>query len=303
VVLVHRAPDRIVASQPVPPPAAKPPATERVLSDGSIAHALDATTEITVAQDTQDRAELVLAHGRGRFDVKPRRTGNFVVHAGEVTVTVLGTRFLVERVADRVGISVEQGTVHVAWGVGDVILKEGQSGWYPPLVVSALDGRAAAPKPSRATTRSAGRSPSLASPQDSPAPAGPVKTEKVQSAEQLLAAADDARLAGQAEQGAYLLRRLLREHRDDARAPLAAFTLGRMLLMELANPLEAAGAFAETRRLSPKGPLAEAALVREVEALQKAGASTLAKERAQEYLRLYPEGRRAAAVQRMAGIR
>jgi len=46
------------------------------------------------------------------------------------------------------------------------------------------------------------------------------------------------------------------------RAPLAAFTLGRMLLMELANPTEAAGAFAEARRLSPHGPLAEAALAK-----------------------------------------
>jgi transmembrane sensor len=308
VVLVHRGPDRsqpgVVARHPAPLPTANRPAAERTLSDGSTAHALDPTTEITVAQDTRDRAEVVLAHGRGRFDVKPRPTRTFVVHAGDVTVTVLGTLFTVERVADRVGISVEQGTVQVAWGVGSAILEEGDSGWYPPLVVRALDSRAASQaKTGRATTRPSGRLASPASSHGGPSIPGPGKTEQPESAEQLLSAADSARLSGQAEQGARFLRRLLREHRDDARAPLAAFTLGRMLLIELANPIEAAGAFAEARRLSPHGPLAEAALAREVEALDRAGASVLAKDRAREYLRLYPDGRRAAAVQRMAGIR
>jgi transmembrane sensor len=309
LVLLHRGASRsqsgVVASQPQPPvPAPNRLAAERVLADGSTASALDPAAKITVTQDTKDRAEVVLAHGRGRFDVRPRPARSFVVRAGEVTVTVLGTLFTVERVADRVGISVEQGTVRVEWGVGSAILNEGESGWYPPLVVRTLESSATSPaKTSRATTRPVGRSPSLASSQESPSTPGPAKIEKAESAEQLLSAADNARLSGQAEQGAHFLRRLLREHRDDARAPLAAFTLGRMLLMELANPIEAAGAFAESRRLSPHGPLAEAALAREVEALDQAGVSALAKDRAREYLRLYPDGRRAAAVQRMAGIR
>ena len=119
----------------------------------------------------------------------------------------------------------------------------------------------------------------------------------------MLVAADKARISGHVEQAADLLRRLLREHRTDARAPLAAFTLGRMLLMELERPLEAAAAFAEARRLSPGGPFAEDALAREVEAFSKAGATTQAHDSAEEYLRLYPEGRRAATVRVMGGIK
>ena len=102
-------------------------------------------------------------------------------------------------------------------------------------------------------------------------------------------AADRARLAGHAEQGAELLRKLLREHPDDPRAPLAAFTLGRLLLTELGRPAEAAAAFAQVRRLSPHGAFAEDALAREVEALGKAGLAADARARADEYQRLYPQ--------------
>jgi hypothetical protein len=62
--------------------------------------------------------------------------------------------------------------------------------------------------------------------------------------------------------------------RSDPRAPLAAFTLGRVLLRELARPREAAAAFAQARALAPRGPFVEDALAREVEAwLQARGCS------------------------------
>ena len=71
--------------------------------------------------------------------------------------------------------------------------------------------------------------------------------------------------------------------------------------MELGRPREAAAAFAEARSLAPQGPFAEDALAREVEALQKAGASGEARERARDYLRLYPGGRRASAIKAFGG--
>jgi len=110
------------------------------------------------------------------------------------------------------------------------------------------------------------------------------------------------RLAGHPERGAELLRKLLREHESDPRAPLAAFTLGRVLLMELGRPREAAAAFAEVRRLSPDGAFAEDALAREVEGWSQAGRTDLARARAGEYLRRYPGGRRAATVRSLGGM-
>jgi len=54
---------------------------------------------------------------------------------GEVTVTVVGTVFTVDRVADRIGVSVERGTVRVDWKVGAQELHAGESGWFPPVQI------------------------------------------------------------------------------------------------------------------------------------------------------------------------
>jgi transmembrane sensor len=288
---------------PTPAPLAKvAPAPSPIdlhtlrLADGSTAIALDSGTELSIVEDGSTHAALSLTRGRGRFNIVPRPTRALEVRAGDVSVTVLGTIFTVERVADRVGVTVENGTVRVNWRGGSAILQAGSTGWYPPLTIAENQERQVAPTrvPKTPTRRLA-----LASRGSVPA-AAPAKPE---SAERLLAAADKARLAGRAIEGADLLRKLVRNHRNDARAPLAAFTLGRMLLMELGRPLEASLFFAEARRLAPQGPLAEDSMAREVEALAKAGEPALAKSRAKEYLRLYPDGRRAASVRMIAAVK
>jgi transmembrane sensor len=265
------------------------------LADGSSATAIDSGTELVIVEDGNEHAVVSLARGRGRFNVMPRPQRVFLVHAGNVTVTVLGTLFTVERVADRVGITVETGTVRVEWTGGAALLQEGGTGWYPPLPSGDPGERTAAPR----------RGPSAAK------PAAPVSARAAQAAPEaapettsdLLAAADNARLSGRPAEGAELLRKLLRNHRSDPRAPLAAFTLGRLLLLELHKPLEAAAVFADARRLSPSGPLAEDSLAREIEALHTASELSLAKMRAQEYLRLYPEGRKAPALRMLLGAK
>src|SRR2546430_2117926 len=80
------------------------------------------------------------------------------------------------------------------------------------------------------------------------------------------------------------------------RAPLAAFSLGRVHLEKVGAPRDAAQAFARARELAPDGPLAEGALAREVEAWARAGETEVARQRALSYARRYPGGRRARAV-------
>src|SRR5262245_8695327 len=269
---------------------------------------------LAVVEDTPERTVVALARGGARFDVVPRSGRVFSVRAGAVTVTVLGTAFSVERVADRVGVTVTRGAVHVDWGAGARRVAAGEDGWFPPLVVSpaapeepavvpateepavvpateapavrhkrksAEDGAGAAPaEPTTAPTETTGE------------PAAPA----VPDAAKLLADADRARLTGRYEEGVALLRRLVREHPDDQRAPLAAFSLGRILLGELHRPAQAAMAFARARALAPDGPLAEDALAREVEAWARAGDLDRARARGAEYLRAYPNGARAADV-------
>ena len=121
-------------------------------------------------------------------------------------------------------------------------------------------------------------------------------------AQELLLQADVARLSGHPDQAFAPLRRLLARHATDAQAPLAAFTLGRVLLDELKRPRDAAQAFAQVYRLAPNGALSQDALAREVEAWSRAGESALAHERALRYVQSYPQGRKVNAVRHYGGI-
>ena len=244
-----------------PSHAARPVDTNPVLrlADGSTAAPLDPESQIDVVEDATSRVRLSLVRGRGRFEVVPRPQRAFVVRAGDVTVTVVGTVFTVERVADSVGVTVQRGTVRVDWKSGSTPLTAGQGGWFPPLVT------AGASQPGRPVVRAV---PHLHH-------QSRVRGQRARrgggSAADLLLAADGARLSGHPDEGVELLRKLLRDQPRDPRAPLAAFTLGRLLLVELGHPAEAATAFAQARRIAPAGPFAEDALAREVEALSKAG--------------------------------
>ncbi len=295
VLALHHARRPVVASAPRPAPAAEADRTLR-LSDGSTAVPLDPQTEIALVEERPERVGLSLARGRAQFQVTPRPNRAFVVRAGDVTVSVVGTVFTVERVADRVGVAVQRGVVRVDWGAGSAQVAAGQSGWYPPLLAAPF----AATAPERPPPAERAPHPSRGTKPKAAALAG---HDEGEAAAALLLDADRARLAGRTQDGAELLRKLLREYPGDPRAPLAAFTLGRLLLMELGQPAEAAAAFAQARRLSPNGPFAEDALAREVEALGTAGLAAEAHARAEEYQRLYPNGRRMPTVRTAGGTK
>ena len=129
-----------------------------------------------------------------------------------------------------------------------------------------------------------------------------VPTAVAPDIEELMRSADAARRAGRPAQAVPYLRRLLRDHPADARAPLAAFTLGRILLAELGQPTEAADAFALSRRLAPRGPMASHALAREVEAAARGGDAARARRLAATYVADYPAGPHLEAVRRHGGI-
>jgi transmembrane sensor len=306
VLLVFAGPGRHAAVQPVVQSAAAPDGSLR-FADGSTAVPWGGQeASLSVIEETPQRVVVALARGGARFDVVPRAGRVFSVRAGAVTVTVLGTAFSVERVADRVGVTVTRGVVQVDWGAGSRRVAAGEDGWFPPLVVSPEPdaGHAVAPAPETSRVRHQRKlakddtealepAESLAAPAET---VGAPTVAAVDEAAKLMADADRARLAGRYEEGVTLLRRLVRDHADDQRAPLAAFSLGRTLLGELHRPAQAAMAFARARALAPDGPLAEDALAREVEAWAQAGNLDRARARGAEYLRLYPNGTRAADV-------
>jgi transmembrane sensor len=288
---------RYAVVRPAGPSAGAPPAALaaqppergelRRFADGSTAVRLGGhEAELNVAEDTPQRVVLTLVRGGAQFEVVPRADRSFSVRAGEVTVSVVGTAFSVERVADRVGVTVRHGIVQVEWGTGARRMVAGDEGWFPPLVVSRRSGTGEAEHAAQETRSAPHRRKPVAPPEDGVPPSAPTAVPAAApapDAAKLLADADRARLAGHYDEGASLLERLVREHPDDPRAPLAAFSLGRLLLGELGRPAEAARAFARARALAPDGPLAREALAREAEAWARAGDRARAEAREAEY--------------------
>jgi len=283
-------------------------------ADGSEVYTESATTRIESLASSSEQVLLRLDSGSARFSVTPNAQRSFRVLAGNVTVQVVGTIFSVAREEGRVRVAVERGRVRVEAPAGWRELGAGETGVFEESEVVAEAARVeqaapvTAPSAAPITVAPRAASPWRALAQDGDYAAafaelereGPKAVRDVP--EDLLLAADAARLGGRPDKAVPHLDRLVRRHARDARAPLAAFTLGRTLLEQLGRPREAAQSFATARRLDGSGAIAEDALAREVESWSRAGDTPLARERAREFLARYPQGRRAALVRRLGGI-
>jgi transmembrane sensor len=283
-------------------------------ADGSAVHLLDDRSEVEVLATSAQLVELRLSQGRGHFSVTPHeQPRRFVVRVDDLTIEVLGTAFTVVREPGRVHVSVERGKVQVRTSREQRLLVAGEAAWFgetlEPAVAAQVDEPAlpVSPEPPAAKPASEGaeaRERFLEHARGRRyARAMQVLRERPgvvhDNAEELMLAADSARLSGDAAAAVPFLRRVAEQHARDSRAPLAAFTLGRILLFELGRPGEARAAFALTQKLSARGALAEDALAREVEAARGAGQRDAVRTLAHEYLTRYPEGRRRAEVMRL----
>ncbi len=291
------------------------------LDDGSSVVAESADARITPVEVRPEAVTVRLASGAASFSVTPNPERAFRVVARNVTVTVVGTAFAVSLEPSGVRVRVTRGRVRVDWPGGQTFLGAAEEIRLPevseePRRLERFAEEATAPVPSAPTETAAASS----------APPGPprrswralaqdgeyadafarMRSQGPSSVQDdpgdLLLAADVARLGGHPEEAVPRLERVVSAHAGDSRAPLAAFTLGRTLLDQLGRPREAAQAFETARRLDSSGALAQDALAREVESWSRAGESGLARERAEEYLRRYPNGRRAGAVRRLGGL-
>jgi transmembrane sensor len=253
------------------------------LRDGSAIVIESPTTVIKKKRESDSEILFELEAGTATFDVVPKPSRVFRVNAGAATVEVLGTSFRVARKQARSEVTVDRGRVIVSWEGGSRVLNEGETGTFPPP--EALRVASEATAPAIPTRDSQG-----------------VRSEPT-TAEALFASADKARKEGRPDQAVGFLKTITDRHSGDPRAPLAAFTRGRVLLESLGKPREAAQAFAQARALSGRrSALAEDALAREVEAYAAAGESGLAHDRAELYRRNYPKGLRREQVIRSGGL-
>jgi len=289
-----------------PAPMARMPDPKLYLADGSTVDPFDSETAIRVLVQSPSETHLVLDAGGARFDVAKRPTRAFRVEAGAVLVEVVGTRFAVERHETSVLVTVTEGQVTVIWPGGHDELGSGSAATFPltappttpaPAPVTPMTPKA---PPAKATWRQLATDGDFDRAYTALQHAGPSTVKD--GAADLLLAADTARLSHHPAEALPHLEKVIERHAGDPRAPLAAFTLGRLLLEELGRPREAAAAFADAAQLAPHGAMAEDALAREVEAWSRSGEAARAHTRATVYLERYPSGRRAGAVRRFGGI-
>lgn len=289
------------------------------LADGSLVQ-VSADGSLEVASNQPGHIALRLLAGGAHFSVIPDHERQFLVDAGNVQVAVLGTVFDVEHAvgagAARVRVAVVEGRVQVTAADGVHFVGAGEAAWFgdagvlPVEPEAVADEHVRAPRSHRATHKDLGALGAKASWRSlsqegdyelaySSLSSGAVVEDDPAA---LMDAADAARLSGHPAAAIGYLRRVVQNHRVSPVAPLAAFTLGRVLLERLGQPSEAAQAFAQARALAPHGSLAQDALAREVEALSKAGNAHEAYLRAQEYAQAYPAGRRLHAVRLYGGL-
>ena len=311
-------------------PAAAAGPRHMQFEDGSLLELLDASTRVIVDEVTTERVTLQLLRGSARVDVVPRKERAFRVRCGEVSVEVLGTAFELVRQAERTRVSVLRGRVAVRWPEGSMQLAAGEAGWFPKSAAESLQPTAAGSAPASllppqpAAAASEAPASSRRSHAHAPSRRGSVheatwqaqaergewkraydlmeQSQEVVSddVQELLLAADAARLSGHPAQAVPFLRRVTEQHRRDPRASLAAFTLGGVLLHQLAKPREAEAAYARARSLALSPALAQDALARQVESAQRAGDTVRMRELAREYLRRYPDGRRVQWVRQLS---
>src|SRR6185503_14771644 len=209
------------------------------------------------------------------------------VVAGKVNIVALSAKFAASRSEQRVRVEVLEGSVRVRSDDREREIGAGQTASFPPEPAH----RAKQPTTSAAVAswRELARDGEFAKANaalvlpDAP----PVRDIP----DDLLLLADVKRLTHHAAEAVAPLRQIVRDHASDPRAPLAAFTLGRVLL-DLDRAGEAAEAFAQADALAPDGPLAEDAIARQIEALARDGNPALAHEVAERYVSRFPAGRK-----------
>lgn len=264
------------------------PAAPLKLADGSTV-ALDGADATLITEEVSPKRVRVRLSGGARFDVTPDRARTFEVVTAQVTVRVLGTSFSLDPDGVRTRVAVERGRVQVIWSAGSRVLGAGEVGTFPPSPETTAAPATAQPMLPDETSVGI-ESPAVASRR-----AASTAKQPQARATELMLAADVARLGAQPEAAVAPLQELVRRFPRDRRAPVAAFTLGRVL-DELGRRGEAAAAFERADALWPAGPLAESALARAVEAHVRTGNTHRAHTLAQQYLKRFDQGKHVQAM-------
>ena len=287
------------------------------LSDGSFV-ALRPGSKLEILENNAGAFVTLLSSGGAGFSVQPGGSRRWTIECGLATIEVVGTRFYVVREPSRVRVDVEHGVVLVRGdrvrdrvqrvtagqtievsAISDAEPKKSRSTEDVPNAAPENSGRTAAPAPSVAW-RDFARRGDYALAYGLLGPVGIRRIFDVGGVADLLTVADVARLSGHPADAVSPLRRILSEHAGDPRAPIAAFTLGRIELDALGDPAASVDAFERALALGVPSGLLEDAYARLVEARARAHDPAGARRAANEYRIRFPGGARADDVERWA---
>jgi transmembrane sensor len=261
------------------------------LSDGSRV-GIRSGARLSVLENSGRVFVVQLTRGHADFSVKPGGPRRWVIECGDATVEVVGTEFSLERSPGDLFVEVRHGVVLVR---GDDVpdhvrrLTAGES-LHLTHVGGLPAAGASATSPSPPPPSSGVEAPALAPSETAVAAVDPVSA--------LYDQADQARRSGRPDEAARLLESAVARVPSGHHASLACFTLGRLYLEELGEPAAAATAFARSLAAGPPRGLEEDVRARLVEARARASDAAGARAAAAEYRARFPDGQRAADVNR-----
>jgi transmembrane sensor len=261
--------------------------------------------------DNTDRSVVVLlAAGRAVFDIRPGGPRRWSIEAGLATVEVVGTRFAVSRSPSRLVVEVERGLVLVrgervpdrvqrlAAGarleIDAAPAQPASASSAPPSspAVEPVHVEPVAPRPAASQWSVLAERGDYDQAYETLGQDGVALRTRAADGEELLKLADVARFSGHPRGAVAPLERFLSEHRSDPRAPLAAFTLGRVHLDALNEPAAAARHFETAISLGMPQALLEDAYLRLIDARARAGDRHGAHEAWAEYHEKFPNSTR-----------
>jgi transmembrane sensor len=283
------------------------------LDDGSRLE-LAPQTLVKSGQGASDRVELAVESGRATFDVKPNGPRTWVINAGPVVVKVLGTRFTVARTGNVVEVTVERGKVEVTGAGGTQVLVAGQRFASAKADADAeADAKAEAKAEAKAKAKAEAEAKAIAlapapasasapapapasalAPASAPAPASASALASASAPPDPLSHADALRRSGKPSDAVTVLREVAAT--SDRRAPLAAFTIGKIHAEDLHDAAGGARWFERAISLGLPSGLDEEAHARAVECFARAGSRAEAARAARRYEARFPEGRHLARV-------
>ncbi|MFK8001031.1 MAG: tol-pal system YbgF family protein, partial [Polyangiales bacterium] len=211
---------------------------------------------------------------------------DFVVHAGEVEVVVVGTRFSVER-GEVVIVAVSRGAVEIRHEGASVVVSAGEIWRQPEEVEPAAEHVEPAPETETANPEA----------EIEVAAAEESTTSTRPSATRLFEAAQVARRDGRHDEASRKYAEFLRHYPSHNNASLAAFELGRLKMDVLHDPAGAARAFGRAARRG--SPFRQDAMARQAQALAASGDDDGCARARSRYEEAFPSGRHLAG---LAGV-